>query len=65
MNFDGLTPEQKERVKGCTTPEELLAIAREEGYELSEEELDQVTGGLSWDCMTDCDLADLVTTLPH
>lgn len=65
MTFDELTPEQKARAKGCTSAEELLAIAREEGYELSDEELEQVTGGVSWGCIDDCILGDLVTSLPH
>mgnify|MGYP002734912422 CR=1 FL=1 len=65
MTFDELTPEQKAKAMGCTSPEELLAVVREEGYELSDEELEQVTGGLSWDCFKDCDLADLVSSLPH
>lgn len=29
----------------CAGPEEILAIAAEEGYELSEEELDTIAGG--------------------
>ena len=51
MNFDDLTPEQKEKAKACKTPEEILALAREEGYELSDEELEAVSGG--W-CPGDC-----------
>ena len=35
MRFEDLTPEQKEKAKGCKNADELLAIAREEGYELS------------------------------
>ena len=51
MEFNDLTPEQKERAKACKTPEEILALAKEEGYELSDEELDGVSGG--W-CSSDC-----------
>ena len=51
MNYEDLTPEQMERIKSCTSPEELLALAKTEGYELSEQELEAVTGGEgSWDC---------------
>ena len=30
------------------TPEQILAAAREEGYELSDEELDGIVGGGEW-----------------
>ena len=48
MEYNELTDEVKARLKGCETPEELLALAREEGYELSDEELESVSGG--WGC---------------
>ena len=48
MNFEDLTDEQKAKAKACNTPEELLALAKEEGYELGDEELDSVSGGGGW-----------------
>ena len=49
-----LTDEQKEAVKTARTPEELLAIAKEIGYELSPEELEAVSGGFGcWNCPSD------------
>ena len=45
MKFEDLTPEQQERAKACKTPEEILALAKEVGYELSEEEIDTISGG--------------------
>ena len=45
MNFEDLTPEQQEKAKACKTPEDILALAREEGYELSEEELAGISVG--------------------
>ena len=54
MRFEDLTPEQKEKVKGCKNADELLAIAREEGYELSDDELEAVNGGANWDCWDVC-----------
>ena len=45
MNFDDLTDEQKAKAQSCKTPEDILALAREEGYELSDAELDGVAGG--------------------
>ena len=44
-----LTDEQKKAVKAATTPEELLALAKEYGYELPPEQLEAIAGG--W-CIT-------------
>jgi bacteriocin-like protein len=43
--FSALTDEQKRRVEAARTPEELLAIVKESGYELTKEELNKVSGG--------------------
>lgn len=48
MDFNGLTPEQQEKVLNAKTPEEILSLAEEEGYELSDEELDGIAGGAIW-----------------
>ena len=42
-----LTPEQRARAKQCKSAEELLALAKEEGYELTDDELEGISGG-SW-----------------
>ena len=54
MKFEDLLPEQQQKARACKTPEELLMLAREEGYELNEDELATVSGGVSWDCISDC-----------
>lgn len=52
MKFEDLAPELQEKAKACKTPDEILALASEEGYELSDEELESVSGG--WNtCWTD------------
>ena len=48
MNYDDLSPELKERVRACKSTEELLSLAQDEGLELSDEELQAVSGGFSW-----------------
>jgi predicted ribosomally synthesized peptide with nif11-like leader len=48
MDFESLTPEQQEKVKACETPKDILALAKEEGYELSDAEIEEVAGGSSW-----------------
>ena len=53
MNFDELTPEQQEKVRACKTTEDILALAKEEGYELSDAELETVSGGSVWDALAE------------
>lgn len=47
MDFKDLNPELLEKAKKCQSPEDLLALANEEGYEITDEELELVSGG-SW-----------------
>lgn len=54
MQFQDLTPEQKDRARACGSPEELLALAKDLGYELSDEELKQVSAGGNWLCSDEC-----------
>ncbi len=49
-----LTDDQKKKVEAAQTPEELLARAKEAGYELSEEQLNSMAGGWCLDCDQDC-----------
>ena len=35
MEFEDLTLEQRQKALACKTPDDLLALAKEEGYELS------------------------------
>ena len=45
MNVNDLSPEQMERAKACKTAEELVALAQSEGLELSDEQLEAISGG--------------------
>ena len=47
MEYQDLTDEMKKKVQSCETSEEILALAKEEGYELTDDELEAVSGG--WD----------------
>lgn len=51
MDFNDLTAEQQEKARACKTPEDVLALAKEEGIELTDEQLEDVSGG-GWN---DCD----------
>ena len=53
MELKDLSPEQQEKLKACKSPEDILALAAEEGYELSDEEIESISGGLSWDSLGD------------
>ena len=52
MNFDELTDEQKAKAMACKSAEELVELAKSEGVELSEEQLDSIAGGDSFWCPT-------------
>ena len=52
IKFNDLTDEQKARAMACKSAEELVALARAEGVELSEEQLDSIAGGDSFWCPT-------------
>ena len=41
----GLTEEQIAKVKACKNSEELLALAKNEGIELTDEQLNSISGG--------------------
>ena len=45
MKLEDLAPELQEKAKACNTPEEMLALAKEEGYELTDEDLQGIAGG--------------------
>ena len=57
--LSSLTGEQKKKVEAAQTPEELLALAKESGYELTQEQLNAVAGGgcerfkQFWECTDD------------
>lgn len=58
MNFEDLTAELQEKAKACETPEDVIALAKEQGYELNDDELDSVSGGEFWGCPeNDCEAA--------
>lgn len=49
MNFEDLkNPELQEKLKSAKTAEELVALAKEQGLELSDEQLEAFSGGDEW-----------------
>ena len=43
-----LTDEQKQKVETARSPEELLVLAKETGYELSAVQMEAISGGGLW-----------------
>ena len=48
MEFKDLTSEQQAKVKACKSGDELIALLKEEGVELTDEQLEAVAGGGAW-----------------
>ena len=43
-------PEFQEKLRNASTPQELLSLAKEAGFDLTEEQLQAANGGVTWDC---------------
>ena len=48
MGINEIPEELMAKARACATPEELAALAREEGIELTDEQLEAISGGNSW-----------------
>jgi hypothetical protein len=48
----GLSEEQIAKIKACKTTEEMLAVAKEEGVELTDDQLEAVSGGACTETVT-------------
>ena len=53
MKLEDLTPEQQNKAKACKSKEDLIELAKSEGVELADEQLEALSGG-EWDCMDVC-----------
>ena len=56
--FNGLTEEQIAKVKACKNSEEVLRLANQEGIELTDEQLQAVSGGGA--CSVISDVGDVI-----
>ena len=59
MNFEDLkNPELQEKLKSAQSTEDILAIAKEKGFELTDEQLEGLSGGSGWinchDALVNC-----------
>ncbi len=46
MDFEGLTEELKAKAQACKTHEELRALAEAGGFELADDQLEAISGGI-------------------
>ena len=67
MDFKDLTSEQIEAAKACKTKEELIELAEKTGFDLTDEQIDSVSGGVNWkrtECSSDlCEAHDSCSIL--
>lgn len=49
MDFKDLDPELRAKGMACSTPEEIMNLAKTEGYLLTDDDLDKISGGSLWD----------------
>ena len=52
-SFSELTPEQMEKARACKSSDELVELAKAEGIELTDEQLDAIAGGTWYNCMNE------------
>jgi hypothetical protein len=52
-SFNELTPEQMEKARECKNADELVELAKAEGIELNDDQLDAIAGGTWYDCMNE------------
>ena len=52
--YDSLSDDLKAKAANCKTGEELVALAQSEGIELTDEQLDAISGGFEWSCDYQC-----------
>ena len=45
MKIEDVSPEIIEKAKACESPEQIFALAKEEGIELTDEQMDAIAGG--------------------
>ena len=48
MEFRVANEELKAQLESCNGPDDILALAKEEGYELTDEDLEAASGGDFW-----------------
>ena len=55
--LDGLSEEMRAKVGACETPQELITLAEEQGVDLTDEQLQALSGGVDWERFNPNDLS--------
>ena len=45
MSLENLSPELREKMQACETLEEAIELAKDEGVELTDEQVEEISGG--------------------
>ena len=51
--YEKLSEEMKAKAANCKTDDELVTLAKSEGIELTDDQLDAISGGSFWTCDED------------
>jgi hypothetical protein len=54
MNLEDLSPELREKMRACETPDQLIKLVKDEDIELTDEQIEEISGG-------GCDLLHLAS----
>ena len=52
-SFNELTPDQMEKARACKSSDELIELAESEGIELTDDQLESISGGTWYNCMNE------------
>ena len=52
-SFNELTPEQMEKARECKNTKDLVALAESEGIDLTDDQLEAISGGNWIDCLNE------------
>ena len=52
-SFNELTPEQIEKARACKDSNDLVELAKTEGIELNDDQLEAIAGGSWYNCMNE------------
>ena len=51
--YNGLSDDLKKKATECKNAEELMNLAKTEGIELTDEQMNAISGGVQWSCDND------------